>query len=84
MNKFLRLVEEKVKNNIKIENILVIDSSDKHKKHKFFDPKKYHLRLEIESDHLRSMDKIAAQRQVMKVLNEELKGKIHALEIKIK
>ena len=84
MNKFLKLVEEKVKNNIKIENILVIDSSDKHKKHKFFDPKKYHLSLEIESDHLRSMDKIAAQRQVMKVLNEELKGKIHALEIKIK
>ena len=84
MNKFLKLVEEKVKNNIKIENILVIDNSDKHKKHKFFDPKKYHLSLEIESGYLRSINKVAAQRKVMKVLNEELKDKIHALEIKSK
>ena len=84
MNKFLKLVEEKVKNNIKIENILVVDNSDKHKKHKFFDSKKYHLSLEIESNYLRSVNKIVAQRQVMKALKEELKDKIHALEIKIK
>ena len=84
MNKFLKLVEEKVKNNIKIENILVVDNSDKHKKHKFFDSKKYHLSLEIESNYLRSVNKIVAQRQVMKALKEELKNKIHALEIKIK
>ena len=84
MNKFLKLVEEKVKNNIKIENILVVDNSDNHKKHKFFDSKKYHLSLEIESNYLRSVNKIVAQRQVMKALKEELKDKIHALEIKIK
>tara|TARA_B100001029_G_C14957409_1_gene392400 strand:- start:216 stop:470 length:255 start_codon:yes stop_codon:yes gene_type:complete len=84
MNDFLKLVEEKVKKNIKIENILIIDNSSKHKKHKFFDSNKYHLTLEIESDYLKSIDKVHAQRQVMKILDKELKEKIHALEIKIK
>ena len=84
MNDFLQLVEEKVKKNIKIENILIIDNSSKHKKHKFFDSNKYHLTLEIESDYLKSIDKVHAQRQVMKILDKELKEKIHALEIKIK
>ena len=84
MNDFLKLVEEKVKKYIKIENILIIDNSSKHKKHKFFDSNKYHLTLEIESDYLKSIDKVHAQRQVMKILDKELKEKIHALEIKIK
>ena len=84
MNEFLRRIEEKVKKNIKIEKILIIDNSHKHKKHKFFDSHKYHLTLEIESNYLRSINKINAQRQVMKILDNELKNKIHALEIKIK
>ena len=84
MNDFLKFIEDKIKKNIKIESILVIDNSNLHKKHKFFDPKKYHLKLEIQSVYLKSLDKITAQRQVMSILAEELKNKIHALEIKIK
>ena len=84
MNDFLRSIETKIKKNLKIESILIIDNSSKHKKHKFFDSEKYHLKLEIESTYLRSLDKIKAQRQIMSLLAEELKKKIHALEIKIK
>jgi len=84
MNDFLSFVENKIKQNIEIEKILIVDNSKKHKKHKFFDSKKYHLKLEIQSTYLRSLDKIKAQRQIMTLLSEELKNKIHALEIKIK
>tara|TARA_X000000368_G_C22934624_1_gene669308 strand:- start:348 stop:602 length:255 start_codon:yes stop_codon:yes gene_type:complete len=84
MNEFLKRIEEKVKKNIKIENILIIDNSDKHKKHKFFDSNRYHLKLEIESIYLKSINKVSAQRQIMKILDKEMKEKIHALEIKIK
>ena len=84
MNNFIKIIEKKVKNNIKIENITVTDNSHLHKKHKFFDPKKYHLSLEINSDYLKKMNRVRAQREVMKVLEDELKNKIHALEIKIK
>jgi len=84
MNDFLSFIENKIKKNIEVEKILIVDNSNQHKKHKFFDSEKYHLKLEIESAYLRSLNKIKAQRQIMSLLTEELKNKIHALEIKIK
>ena len=84
MNDFLSIIENKIKKNIKVENVLIIDNSNKHKKHRFFDSKKYHLKLEIQSTYLSSLNKIDAQREIMTVLASELKTKIHALEIKIK
>jgi len=84
MNDFLSYIENKIKKNIKVEKILIIDDSNQHKKHKFFDSEKYHLRLEIKSTYLSSLNKIVAQRQIMSLLANELKTKIHALEIKIK
>ena len=84
MNDFLSFVENKIKKNIELEKIVIIDNSNQHKKHRFFDAKKYHLKIEIESTYLRSLDKIKAQRQIMSLLAEELKSRIHALEIKIK
>jgi|TARA_B110000967_G_scaffold171313_1_gene181731 stress-induced morphogen len=84
MNDFLGFIENKIKENIEVEKILITDNSNLHKKHRFYDSKKYHLKLEIQSVYLKSLDKITAQRQVMSILAEELKNKIHALEIKIK
>lgn len=84
MNDFLSFIENKIKKNIKVEKILIIDNSNQHKKHRFFDSEKYHLRLEIQSSYLKSLDKIVAQRLIMSLLAQELKNKIHALEIKIK
>ena len=84
MNDFLRFVESKIKKNIEVEKIVIIDNSRQHKKHKSFNAEKYHLKLEIESIYLNSLDKIKGQREIMTILSEELKTKIHALEIKIK
>ena len=84
MNDFLEFVKNKIKNNIKVEKIQIINNSNLHKKHKFFDPEKYHLKLEIESVYLKSLNKINGQREVMTILSQELKTKIHALEIEIK
>jgi|TARA_B100000780_G_scaffold210615_1_gene150562 stress-induced morphogen len=84
MNDFLKFIENKIKNNIKIESILIEDNSALHKKHKFFDSEKYHLSLEIKSSYLNSLTKVRAHKKVMKLLAEELRSKIHALQIKIK
>ena len=84
MNDFLSFIENKIKKNIKVEKISIIDNSNQHKKHRYFNSEKYHLKLEIDSIYLRSLDKIKAQRQIMSLLAEEMKNKIHALEIKIK
>ena len=84
MKNFLELIEKKIKNNLVIEKIKIVDNTHEHKKHKFFDKNKYHISLEIYSKHLKSLNRINAQRLIMDVLKEELNHKIHALEIKIK
>jgi|TARA_B100001094_G_C17907806_1_gene659718 BolA family transcriptional regulator, general stress-responsive regulator len=84
MNNYLKDIESKIKENLKIEKLNIVDNSEKHKSHKFFDSQKYHIRLEIESIYLKKLNKIDAQREIFKILKEDLKNKIHALEIKIK
>ena len=73
----------KLKEEIKIENIDIVDNSHKHKKHKSFSPEKFHLHLKIKSLYLNSISRVNAQKMIMKVLKDELSTKIHALEISI-
>ena len=83
MKNYFDEIEEKLRNNLKIEKIEIVDNSHKHKGHKFFSPEKYHLNLKIKSFHLNSISRINAQKMIMKVLQDELKTRIHALEINI-
>ena len=73
----------KLNNEIKIEHIDIVDNSHKHKRHKSFSPEKFHLHLKIKSLYLNSLSRVSAQKIVMKVLRNDLKTKIHALEISI-
>ena len=73
----------KLKEEIKIEDIDIIDNSHKHRKHKSFSPEKFHLHLKIKSLYLDSISRVNAQKMIMKVLKDELSTKIHALEISI-
>ena len=83
MKNYFDEIKEKLRNNLKIEKIEIVDNSHKHKGHKFFSPEKYHLNLKIKSFHLNSISRINAQKMIMKVLQDELKTRIHALEINI-
>ena len=83
MDNFFESIANKLKKEIKIENLEIVDNSQKHKKHKFFSPQKFHLQLKIKSIYLSSISKLNAQRLIMKILKEDLKSKIHALEISI-
>ena len=73
----------KLKDEIEIENIDIVDNSHKHKKHKSFSPEKFHLHLKIKSLYLNSISRVNAHKIIMKVLKNELCTKIHALEISI-
>ena len=83
MKDYLKTIEKKLKSNLKVENIEIIDNSSKHKNHKFFNQNKYHIQLKIKSNYLSSLTKIDAQRLIMKALEDDLKKTIHALEINI-
>ena len=83
MKNYFDQIEAKLKNQIEIEELQIVDNSHKHKGHKFFSPDKFHLHLKIKSLYLNSISRINAQKLVMKILQEDLKTKIHALEINI-
>ena len=68
---------------ISYEKLEIVDNSLKHKGHKFFSEDKYHLHLKIKSVYLRSISRLSAQKMIMNILKEDLKNKIHALEISI-
>ena len=83
MKNYFEELEKKIKKKIKIEGMIIVDNSDKHKGHKFFSREKFHLHLKIRSIHLKSIPKLNAHKLIMSVLKEDLKTKIHALEITI-
>jgi BolA family transcriptional regulator, general stress-responsive regulator len=80
---FFDKVKDKINKKINTENIMLIDNSNLHKKHKSFDSNKFHIKLIIKSEALKNMDKISAHKKIFSVLKEEMNSKIHALEIEI-
>tara|TARA_B100000282_G_scaffold176892_1_gene128278 strand:- start:386 stop:640 length:255 start_codon:yes stop_codon:yes gene_type:complete len=83
MENFFKEIEEKLKKEINIESIRIIDNSHKHSKHKFFDKDRFHLKLVISSKELLKSPKIKAHRKIMNILKSDMREKIHALEIEI-
>tara|TARA_B100000575_G_scaffold259873_1_gene232423 strand:+ start:31 stop:288 length:258 start_codon:yes stop_codon:yes gene_type:complete len=83
MKNYFDEICKKLNKEIKIEAINIVDNSHKHKGHKFYSAEKYHLHLKIKSIYLASLTRLSAQKIIMKVLSDDLKTKIHALEISI-
>mgnify|MGYP001009354210 CR=1 FL=1 len=83
MKNYFEEIRLKLNSEIDIENIEIVDNSHKHRGHRFFSPEKFHLHLKVKSLYLSSLSRVSAQKMIMKVLNNELKTKIHALEISI-
>jgi len=76
-------IKEKINKKINAENIIIVDNSKFHTRHKSFDPKKFHLKIIIKCEKLRNMDKISAHKLIFSILKTEMDTKIHALEIEI-
>ena len=77
-------IKEKINKEVNPENIVLIDNSSLHTKHKSFDPNKFHLKLIIRSIKLKNMSKIESHKKIFTILKDEMNSKIHALEIEIK
>ena len=80
---FFEQIKKKINKKINPENIILIDNSSLHIKHKSFDSNKFHLKIIIKSEKLKSMSKIMAHKEIFSVLKDEMSNKIHALEIEI-
>ena len=80
---FFDKVKAKINKKINPENIILIDNSHLHSRHKSFDENKFHLKIIIKSKKLKSINKIAAHKEIFSILKDEISNKIHALEIEI-
>ena len=83
MENYFKQIKKKLKEKINFESLEIIDNSEKHRGHKYFSEEKYHLHLKIKSVYLKSISRLNAQKLIMNTLKEDLKSKIHALEISI-
>jgi len=80
---FFDKIKVKINKKINPENIILIDNSNLHAKHKSFDSNRFHIKLIIKSEKLKNMDKISAHKKIFSILKDEMNSKIHALEIEI-
>ena len=83
MENYFEEIKKKLKKEINFEKLEIVDNTYKHESHKSFQKGKYHLKLKIKSVYLKSLKRLDAQKIVMQVLRNDLKNKIHALEISI-
>ena len=84
MKSLIDIVEEKIKKDIPDSNIEIIDNTHLHKHHKSFNKSKTHLKIVIQSNFLKDLKRIDSHKRITNILKDEIKNKIHSLEIKIK
>mgnify|MGYP006101770667 CR=1 FL=1 len=81
---FLDQVKTKIESQLNPDDVLLIDNTHLHTKHKSFNSNKFYLKLIIRSEKLKKMKKIEAHKEIFSILKSEMKNQIHALEIEIK
>tara|TARA_B100000674_G_scaffold360837_1_gene303622 strand:- start:202 stop:462 length:261 start_codon:yes stop_codon:yes gene_type:complete len=83
INQLITIVKKKIQSEISFEELRIEDKSFLHKNHKTHQDGKFHLKISIKSDELRSVSKINSNKKIYKILSEELKTYIHSLQILI-
>ena len=83
INKLIKVVKEKISKEIVLQKIDVEDKSFLHKGHKNNFPSKFHIKIIITSDELKSKKKIESTQRIYKILENELKNYIHSIQLSI-
>ncbi len=83
INNLIAIVKKKLINEIRIEKINIEDKSFLHKNHAGHQEGKFHLKLMISSNELKSLKRIESNKKIYKILDQEIKKYIHSLQILI-
>jgi BolA protein len=81
INQLSKIVKKKILNDELIENVELEDKSFLHKNHKTNNPNKFHIKLKINSEKLKNMNRIESNKIIFKLLDKEIKNYIHSLQI---
>ena len=83
INDLIAIVKTKLQDKIVIEKIKIEDKSFLHKNHAGHQKGKFHIKLVINSEELKKLNRIESNKMIYKVLDQELKEHIHSLQILI-
>ena len=83
INELIAIVKKKLSNQIDIESVKVEDKSFLHKNHLGNQEGKFHLKIILSSNELKSMSRIESNKKIYKILDKELKETIHSIQILI-
>ena len=83
MKSLIEIVKEKIQKNIEDCKVKIIDNTHLHKHHKSFNKSKTHLKIIIDSKYLGNLNRIDSHKKITNILKDEIRDKIHSLEIKI-
>ena len=83
INELIAIVKKKLTDQIDIESIEIEDKSFLHKNHVGNQEGKYHLKIILSSNELKSLNRIESNKRVYKILDKELKEYIHSIQILI-
>ena len=83
INKLIAIIKKKLINELNIKSINIEDKSFLHKNHKGNQKGKFHLKLIINSQELKKMNKIESNKKIYKIIDRELKEFIHSIQILI-
>ena len=81
INELIAIVKKKLSDQIDIESIKVEDKSFLHKNHPGNQGGKFHLKIILSSNELKSMSRIESNKKIYKILDKELKETIHSIQI---
>ena len=83
INDLIAIVKKKLQDQINIENIKVEDKSFLHKNHAGNQEDRFHLKISLTSNELRTMKRIESNKKIYKILDKEMKESIHSIQILI-
>ncbi len=84
LNILINNIKKNLLENPYIENVIVEDKTYLHIKHQSHNKNKFHLKLTIYSNELKSISKIEASKKIHKILHDEIKNYIHSIQILFK
>ena len=83
INDLIAIVKKKLQNQINIESIKIEDKSFLHKNHAGNQEGKFHLKISLISNELKTMNRIESNKKIYKSLEKEMKDYIHSIQILI-
>jgi BolA protein len=83
INELIAIVKKKLTDEIDIESIKIEDKSFLHKNHAGNQEGRYHLKIIMDSNELKALNRIESNKRVYKILDKEMKEHIHSIQILI-